>query len=119
MYDAGDASSQARIKSGMSKMGVWVDTVRSACFGGRVPLIRPQYYPVMNTPVTSSVTILSDPPFSAKLQEDIVEGDPDSVLRDELRVFHGLSVSGDVTATYVYAGYGRKADFELLEQKGQ
>jgi len=67
-----------------------------------------QYYPVMNTPVSSSVTVLADPPFSAKLQEDIVEGDPDSILRDEIRVFHGLSVSGDVTGKYVYAGYGRK-----------
>ena len=27
LYDAGDASSQARIKGGMDKMGVWVDTV--------------------------------------------------------------------------------------------
>jgi len=78
-----------------------------------------QYYPVMNTPVSSSVTVLADPPFSAKLQEDIVEGDPDSILRDEIRVFHGLSVSGDVTGKYVYAGYGRKADFDLLQDKGQ
>lgn len=78
-----------------------------------------QYYPVMNTPVSSSVTLFTDPPVHAKLREDIVEGDPDSVLRDEVRVFHGLSVSGDVTGKFVYAGYGRKADFDLLQDKGQ
>ncbi|ORY34010.1 hypothetical protein BCR39DRAFT_518112 [Naematelia encephala] len=102
LYDAGSAPSQARILDGMHKIGVWIDT----------------YYPVMNTPVSSSVTLLTDPPFFAKLQEDIVEGDPDTVLRDEVPVFHGLSVSGDVTGKYVYAGYGRKADFDLLQEKG-
>jgi N-acetylated-alpha-linked acidic dipeptidase len=78
-----------------------------------------QYYPVMNTPVSSSVTLLSDPPIKAKLREDIVEGDPDSVYRDEVPVFHGLSVSGDVTGKVVYVGYGRKRDFEAMEQKGK
>jgi N-acetylated-alpha-linked acidic dipeptidase len=73
----------------------------------------------MNTPVESFVTLHSDPPVHAKLREDIVEGDTDSVLRDEVRVFHGLSVSGHVKAQYVYAGYGRKKDFELLAEKGQ
>ncbi len=72
----------------------------------------------MNTPVSSSVTLLTDPPFEAKLREDIVDGDSDSVLRDEVRVFHGLSVSGDVTGKYVYAGYGQKKDFDLLQEKG-
>ena len=100
-------------------MGVWIDTVRlSVFFPRRVAKRFVQYYPVMNTPVSSSVTLMTDPPFSAKLQEDIVDGDPDSVLRDEVRVFHGLSVRGDVTGKYVYAGYGRKADFDLLEEKG-
>jgi N-acetylated-alpha-linked acidic dipeptidase len=36
-----------------------------------------------------------------------------------VRVFHGLSVSGDVTGKLVYVGYGRKRDFEALEKKGQ
>ena len=78
-----------------------------------------QYYPVMNTPVTASVTILSDPPIKAKLREDIVQGVPDSVYRDDVPVFHGLSVSGDVTGQVVYAGYGRKRDFEALQAKGE
>lgn len=77
-----------------------------------------KYYPVMNFPVSSSITLLSDPPFKAKLREDIVDGDPDSILRDEVPVFHGLSVSGDVTGKYIYVGYGQKKDFDLLVAKG-
>lgn len=72
----------------------------------------------MNTPVDRAITLFTDPPFHAKLREDIVEGDPTSVLRDEVPVFHGLSVSGDVTGKYIYAGYGRKRDFDALVAKG-
>ncbi|WVQ72430.1 hypothetical protein IAR50_001982 [Cryptococcus sp. DSM 104548] len=102
IYDAGSAESQARVKGGMDKLGVWIDT----------------YYPVMNTPVHVSATLLTDPPFSASLQEDIIQHDTDSQLRDEVPVFHGLSVSGNVKGKYVYAGYGRKQDFDLLQEKG-
>ncbi|WVW83943.1 hypothetical protein I302_105966 [Kwoniella bestiolae CBS 10118] len=102
VYEAGSRESQSRIRGGADKLGVWVDT----------------YYPILNTPVHASVTLLTDPPFKAKLREDIVEGDPDSQLRDEVPVFHGLSASGDVKAKYVYAGYGRKKDFDLLQEKG-
>ncbi|KAK6910065.1 membrane protein [Kwoniella mangroviensis CBS 10435] len=102
VYEAGSAESQSRIRNGADQLGVWVDT----------------YYPVLNTPVHASVTLLTDTPFKAKLREDIVDGDPDSQLRDEVPVFHGLSASGDVKAKYVYAGYGRKKDFDLLQEKG-
>lgn len=72
----------------------------------------------MNTPVESKVTLYTEPPFHAQLKEDIIPGDPDSQLRDEVRAFHGLSANGDVTAKYVYAGYGRKKDYELLAERG-
>ncbi|KAK1922840.1 hypothetical protein DB88DRAFT_492893 [Papiliotrema laurentii] len=101
IYDAGTQHSQERVR-GKPKLGVWIDT----------------YYPVLNTPVHASVTLLTPEPFKAKLQEDIVDGDPDSHFRDALPVFHGLSVSGDVTAQYVYAGYGLKSDFDALEANG-
>ncbi|KIR40583.1 membrane protein [Cryptococcus deuterogattii 99/473] len=102
IYDAGSPESQARVRNGMDKLGVWIDT----------------YYPVMNTPVYAAATLLTDPPFHAKLREDIVDGDSDSELRDEVPVFHGLSVSGDVKGNFVYVGYGRKQDFDLLKQRG-
>lgn len=102
LFDAGSHESQKRVRGGMNRLSVWIDT----------------YYPVLNTPVSSSVTVLADPPIHAKLREAKVDGDPDSELADEVRVFHGLSVSGDVTGKYVYAGYGRKVDFDLLQSKG-
>ncbi|KAE8537903.1 hypothetical protein D1P53_005964 [Cryptococcus gattii VGV] len=102
IYDAGSPESQARVRNGMDKLGVWIDT----------------YYPVMNTPVSAAATLLTDPPFHAKLREDIVDGDSDSELRDEVPVFHGLSVSGDVKGNFVYVGYGRKQDFDLLKERG-
>ena len=77
-----------------------------------------QYYPYMNTPVESRVTLYTEPAFHAQLKEDILEGDPDSQLRDEVRAFHGLSANGDVTAKYVYAGYGLKKDYDLLAERG-
>lgn len=103
VYEAGSPESQSSILDGMQDLKVWIDT----------------YYPVLNTPVSSSVTLLSDPPIKAKLREDIVKGDPDSVLRDEVPVFHGLSVSGDVTGQVIYAGYGRKRDFDALQARGK
>lgn len=78
----------------------------------------------MNKPVGRKVEILAEGPsprtieWSATLREDIVAGDPTSIYRDEVPVFHGLSVSGDVTGKIVYAGYGRKRDFEALEAAG-
>ncbi|KAL1406998.1 Vacuolar protein sorting-associated protein 70 [Vanrija albida] len=104
IYEAGSHESQSRIRGegALSKLGVWIDT----------------YYPVLNTPVSSSVTLLTDPPVHAKLREEYLPGDPDSRLRDEVPVFHGFSVSGNVQAQYIYAGYGTKYDFELLQAKG-
>lgn len=77
-----------------------------------------QYYPVMNTPVHAAVTLLTDPPFHARLREDIVEGDSDSIYRDDVPVFHGLSANGDVIGQVIYVGYGRKRDFEALQERG-
>ncbi len=80
----------------------------------------------MNTPVRAEVSILGAPTstgarsveWTARLREDIVSGDPTSVYRDEIPLFHGLSVSGDVTGKVVYAGYGRKDDFDALVAAG-
>lgn len=104
VFEAGSHASQRSVRDShlRARPYVWIDT----------------YYPVMNTPVSSSVTLLSDPPVRAKLREAKLQGDPGSELADEVRVFHGLSVSGDVTAQYIYAGYGRKEDFDLLQDKG-
>lgn len=77
----------------------------------------------MNKPVSRSIDILLPEgngliEWSATLREDIVKDDPTSVLRDEVPVFHGLSVSGNVTGPIIFVGYGTKRDFEDLERAG-
>ncbi|KAJ9124725.1 hypothetical protein QFC24_003093 [Naganishia onofrii] len=109
VFDAGSVENQAAVRGleNATQSQVWVDT----------------YYPIMNTPVSRSLDILLPEgngliEWSATLREEIVEGDPTSVLRDEVAVFHGLSVSGDVTAPILFVGYGTKRDFEDLERAG-
>jgi N-acetylated-alpha-linked acidic dipeptidase len=101
IFDAGTEDSQKRIKEG-GEMSVWIDT----------------YYPLLNTPVARTVTLMTDSPFHAKLREDVIEEDPFSANTDAVPAFHGYSISGDVTGKIIYAGYGRKADFDLLQSKG-
>jgi N-acetylated-alpha-linked acidic dipeptidase len=79
----------------------------------------------MNKPVHRSVDIILPESngvieWSAKLREDIVEGDPDSVFRDEVPTFHGLSVSGNVTGKIVYAGesFGWRSARRIDPDKG-
>lgn len=102
LFDAGDSEARDLILNPQAKPAVWTET----------------FYPLLNTPVRSSVTLLSDPPFHAKLRETQVDGDADSDQADEVPVFHGFSVSGDVTGKFIYAGYGLKSDFDLLQAKG-
>lgn len=52
--------------------------------------------------------------FEATLEEDVLEEDPTSSLRDRVPVFHGYSASGNVTAQFVYANFGTYQDFEDL-----
>lgn len=52
----------------------------------------------------------------AKLDEDVLDQDPSS--KHGMPPFHGYSFSGNASARVLYAGYGRKSDFERLEQLG-
>ena len=116
-YESGSDESQQRVYGGMEKLGVWIDTVSTLSLSiGQIA--DEQYYPVMNTPVHASVTLLTDPPFHAKLREDIVEGDADSMYRDDVPVFHGLSANGNVKGQVIYVGFGRKRDFEAMQERG-
>lgn len=78
---------------------------------------------MMNKPVHRSLEILYPEgngivEWSAKLREDILPQDPTSLLRDEIPTFHGLSVSGNVTAKIIFAGYGTREDFIALAAAG-
>lgn len=53
--------------------------------------------------------------YEASLEEDVLEEDPTSGLKDRVPTFHGYSASGNVTAGYVYVNYGTFQDFEDLQ----
>jgi N-acetylated-alpha-linked acidic dipeptidase len=52
--------------------------------------------------------------FEASLEEDVLEEDKTTGLKDRIPTFHGYSASGNVTAPYVFVNYGTYRDFEDL-----
>jgi N-acetylated-alpha-linked acidic dipeptidase len=52
--------------------------------------------------------------FEASLEEDVLEEDGTSGLKDRIPTFHGYSASGNVTAPYVFVNYGTYKDFKEL-----
>lgn len=56
--------------------------------------------------------------YEASLEEDVLEEDPTSGLEDRIPTFHGYSASGNVTAPFVFANFGRYKDYEALVDAG-
>nr|AJD23164.1 glutamate carboxypeptidase [Onygena corvina] len=52
--------------------------------------------------------------YEASLEEDVLEQDATSGLKDRIPTFHGYSASGNVTARYVYVNAGTHDDYEAL-----
>ena len=52
------------------------------------------------------------------MMEDVVEEDPYSSDKDLWKGWNAYSGSGEVTAEVIYANYGRKEDFEKLQDMG-
>lgn len=74
----------------------------------------------LNKPVDHALKMLSPKGkvlYSAPLKEDVLPEDPTS-QNDTVPTFHGYSASGNVTAAYFYANYGRKLDFDTLVKSG-
>lgn len=80
------------------------------------------YYPVMNTPISSSLEIIGDdgkPAWVADLVEDGDERDPVAAkYRNAVPTFHGYSKDGEVEGELIYANYGNKEDYDELVAAG-
>ena len=80
------------------------------------------YYPLLNYPTSSSITLTpsnsTTPTWSAKLEEDVFETE-DPTSRKGVKVFHGFSKNGTGEGKLVYAGRGRKEDYERLKEEGE
>ena len=78
-----------------------------------------QFTTLFPTPKLRLVELLGTEPFTAKLQEPPVPGDPTSGQQDEqLPTYNAYSRDGDVTAPLVYVNYGRPEDYEVLDRMG-
>jgi N-acetylated-alpha-linked acidic dipeptidase len=53
--------------------------------------------------------------YEAVLEEDVLEEDSTSGLKDRIPTFHGFSANGNVTAPYVFCNYGTVQDFAELK----
>ncbi|KAI0660807.1 Zn-dependent exopeptidase [Cubamyces menziesii] len=81
------------------------------------------YYPVMNTPLGRSLSLLSADGSAVEWEADLVEdGDPRdpeaAEYRNAVPTFHGLSADGIAEGQVVYVNYGRKEDYDELVSKG-
>ena len=70
------------------------------------------------TPITVSLDLLGDAPFSATLTEPPVPGDAPTQTRDALPGYLAYQGDGDVTAPLVYVNYGMPDDYETLKRLG-
>ncbi|KAG8744905.1 hypothetical protein FRC10_009275 [Ceratobasidium sp. 414] len=79
------------------------------------------YYPWLDTPGERKLEILDDDGsvlWSADLEEKFEEGDPAGKWHDNLGAWHALSKGGEARGKLVYAGYGRKWEFDELVAAG-
>ncbi|KAK9465134.1 hypothetical protein V1512DRAFT_266760 [Lipomyces arxii] len=79
------------------------------------------YNTYLNYPVDHSLRLLDvngTLEYEAPLVEDVLSQDPTTSNADSVPTFHGYSASGNVTAPYIYANYGRQEDYDLIEKHG-
>src|SRR6201993_4044874 len=71
------------------------------------------------TPKSRRLELLGPKPYTPKLVESPVPGDPTSSQQSEqLPTYNAYSIDGDVTAPLVYVNYGIPQDYEQLERLG-
>ncbi|KAH7344942.1 Zn-dependent exopeptidase [Rhizoctonia solani] len=107
IFDAGSKESRQAVLSipNITEPTAWID----------------RYYPLLNFPDQRKLEILNEdgtPFWSANVEESPAEGDPAGQWHSTIGAWHGLSKGGDVQGNIIYAGYGRKQDFNELAAAG-
>ncbi len=71
------------------------------------------------TPKERVLELVEPVPFTAKLEEPVVGGDPSTEQRaEQLPTYNAYSIDGDVTAPLVYVNYGVPDDYKELDRLG-
>ncbi|KAI0353023.1 Zn-dependent exopeptidase [Trametes cingulata] len=108
IFSAGSAASREATLgiNKLTKPNAWIDT----------------YYPLMNTPLDRSLSIMDgdgNALWEAELEEDGDPRDPDAAKhKDAVPVFHGFSADGEVEGPLIYANYGLKEDYDAVLAAG-
>jgi N-acetylated-alpha-linked acidic dipeptidase len=77
------------------------------------------FYVLYPTPIAETLELLGDNPYTAKLHEPPVAGDPSSEeTANVLPPYLAYQGDGDVTAEVVYANYGMPDDYKTLARAG-
>lgn len=108
-YTAGPHLAGQNLSQALWTRGKWED------FGVRSEVVAYDVY--LNYPVSHRLALLKGEKvkYECSLEEDIVDEDPTTALKDRIPTFHGYSASGNVTAPYVYVNFGTFQDFEDLQ----
>ncbi|OSD04654.1 Zn-dependent exopeptidase [Trametes coccinea BRFM310] len=108
IFSAGSVASRAATLGigSLTQPNAWIDT----------------YYPLMNTPLHRSLSILDEhriPIWEAELEEDGDPRDPDAAKhKDAVPAFHGFSADGEVEGQLIYVNYGLKEDYDKVLAAG-
>ena len=69
-------------------------------------------------PKSASLEMIAPVPYRASLREETVNDDPDTSNPQVSSAWSGMSISGNVTASVVYAHSGNPEDYDLLRKQG-
>lgn len=78
-----------------------------------------EYRIMLPTPAVRELEMLGPTQFTASLDEDSLEADASTSVRDELLPpYNAFSVDGEVEGELVFVNYGIPEDYEILERHG-
>lgn len=78
-----------------------------------------EYQVLLPTPLIRELQLVSPGQYTATLEEDALEADPSTSVRDELLPpYNAFSTDGEVEAELVFVNYGIPEDYEVLERHG-
>ncbi|MDH5215251.1 MAG: M28 family peptidase, partial [Gammaproteobacteria bacterium] len=78
-----------------------------------------EYRILLPTPKTRELKLTAPGQFTASLDEDTLEADPSTAVRDELLPpYNAFSTDGEVEGELVFVNYGIPEDYEILERHG-
>jgi N-acetylated-alpha-linked acidic dipeptidase len=76
------------------------------------------YEVLLNHPKSASLRLVKPRAIDLSLREEGVPRDKDSWSEDAFPAFHGYGAGGSTTGQVIYVNYGRREDYERLEELG-